>query len=167
MKKTRLLILTLILLVLDQASKLWAVNTLILHDPNAVIPMLNWTLAYNEGAAFSFLANQSGWQRWLFSGLALFASMVIFIWILRLKKHEKILGFGLSMILSGAIGNLIDRVRLGKVIDFIDVYYQTAENSYHWPIFNVADMCICIGVVFILLSSFFDKPQASKYGSYN
>ena len=151
----RWLWLSLVMLILDQVTKQWAENTLTYGSPVEVLPMLNWTLLYNEGAAFSFLADAGGWQRWFFSGLALIISAVIVVWLSRLKDDERWAAVSLSLILSGAIGNVIDRLLYGHVIDFIDVYYQ----QYHWPAFNIADSAITVGVVIMLLSAFFDGKE--------
>ena len=105
---------------------------------------------HNTGAAFSFLSDAGGWQRWFFAVLAAIVSIVIALWMARLKKHEMMLGIALALILGGAIGNLIDRIAYGYVIDFLDVYYQ----SWHWPVFNVADSAITLGVILLILESF-------------
>ena len=107
-------------------------------------------LAHNAGAAFSFLSNESGWQRWFFSVIALAVSIGITLWIKKLNSSQTLLALGLSLVLGGAIGNLWDRVTLGYVVDFIDVYYQQS----HWPAFNIADSAICVGAVLLVLDSF-------------
>ena len=146
---------TALVLVLDQITK-WIANTsMSLYQTIEVMPYFNFTLAYNFGAAFSFLADAGGWQRWFFTGLAAVFSVVIFVWITRLKPSAKLEAISLSLILGGAIGNLIDRLIFGYVIDFIDVYYQ----SYHWPAFNIADSAICVGAVLLILDSFRKKDE--------
>jgi len=112
---------------------------------------------HNEGAAFSFLADAGGWQRWFFSVLAFVISIVLIVWIKRLKTEEKMLAVSLSLILGGAVGNLIDRVRFGYVVDFIDVYY----DAMHWPAFNIADSAITIGAVWMIITSF-RQPAEEK-----
>ena len=139
-----------ITLILDQASKLAVDGNMALFDSIPLLPSFNLTYVHNTGAAFSFLAQAGGWQRWLFAGLALIVSGIITTWLLRLEKHETLMATALSLILGGAIGNLIDRVAYGYVIDFLDVYYQ----QWHWPAFNIADSAICIGVALMLLESF-------------
>lgn len=139
-----------ITLVLDQASKLAVDGSMALFESIPLLPSFNLTYVHNTGAAFSFLAQAGGWQRWLFAGLALIVSGIITAWLLRLEKHETLMATALSLILGGAIGNLIDRVAYGYVIDFLDVYYQ----QWHWPAFNIADSAICIGVALMLLESF-------------
>jgi signal peptidase II len=150
-----------LVIVIDQVSKLWAETALSLHQPLPVIPFFNLTLAYNEGAAFSFLSEAGGWQRWFFTGLALLVSVVLLAWLKRLPDEEKITAWSLSLILGGALGNVIDRVLHGHVIDFLDVYYQ----QWHWPAFNVADSAIFIGVGLMLLSGLFaarDEAHGKK-----
>jgi signal peptidase II len=110
---------------------------------------------HNTGAAFSFLSDAGGWQRWLFAGLAVGMSVVISVWLTRLKENETLIAVALSLILGGAIGNLIDRLAYGYVIDFLDVYYET----WHWPAFNIADSAITVGVVLMLIDSFKSKPE--------
>jgi len=141
---------SLLVLILDQASKLAIDASMQLYESIPLMPYFNLTYAHNTGAAFSLLAKAGGWQRWLFAGLAVVMSGIIAVWLARLEKHETLMAVALSMILGGAIGNLIDRVAYGYVIDFLDVYYQ----QWHWPAFNIADSAICIGVGLMLLESF-------------
>ena len=150
LKMLKWLALSLLAVVLDQASK-WAVDSSMqLYQSIPLVPYFNLTYVRNTGAAFSFLSDAGGWQRWFFAGLAIFISIVIAVWLARLKQHETLLAVALSLVLGGAIGNLIDRLAYGYVIDFLDVYYQT----WHWPAFNVADSAITLGVVLMLLESF-------------
>ncbi len=137
-------------LLLDQASKIAVDSSMKLYESINIMPFFNLTYVHNTGAAFSFLAHAGGWQRWLFAGLAFLISGAITVWISRLKQQEVLLAVALSLILGGAVGNLIDRVAYGYVIDFLDVYYQ----DWHWPAFNIADSAICIGVFLMLLESF-------------
>lgn len=146
-----------ILVIVDQLTKYWAVSTLTFAEPVAVMPYLNWTLAYNYGAAFSFLADMGGWQRWFFSGLALIVSVVFVVWLSRLPKGFTTEVWGINLILGGAIGNVIDRVLEGRVTDFIDFYIST----WHYATFNVADMAISVGAVLLIFSEFFLKPKQS------
>lgn len=141
---------SLLVLVLDQISKIAVDKTMQLYESISIVPFFNLTYVHNTGAAFSFLAHAGGWQRWLFAGLALIISVAIGIWITRLKQQEVLLALALSLVLGGAVGNLIDRVAYGYVIDFLDIYYQT----WHWPAFNIADSAICVGVFLMLLESF-------------
>jgi len=142
--------LSLLALVLDQASKLLVDSTMQLYQSIPLLPFFKLTYVHNTGAAFSFLSEAGGWQRWFFAGLALVISVVIAVWLSRLEKHETLLAAALSLILGGAVGNLIDRLAYGYVIDFLDVYYGT----WHWPAFNIADSAITLGVVLMLLESF-------------
>lgn len=142
--------LSLVALVLDQASKLLVDSTMQLYQSIPLLPFFKLTYVHNTGAAFSFLSEAGGWQRWFFAGLALVISIVIAVWLSRLEKHETLLAVALSLILGGAVGNLIDRLAYGYVIDFLDVYYGT----WHWPAFNIADSAITLGVVLMLAESF-------------
>ena len=146
----RWLWLSLLIVILDQATKWLAESLLLPFQPVPLMPLLNLTLMYNEGAAFSFLANAGGWQRWLFAGFALVMTLALTLWLLRLDKGERGTAAALSLVIGGAIGNLIDRVQTGRVVDFIDFYVGT----WHWPAFNVADSAISLGIVFLLVTSF-------------
>ncbi len=141
--------LSLLVLVLDQASKWLVSHVMQLYQSISVMPGFQLTYVHNTGAAFSFLSEAGGWQRWLFALLALAISAVLSIWLMRLKPEEKMMAIALSLVLGGAVGNLIDRLLYGYVIDFLDVYYKT----WHWPAFNIADSAICIGVALMLLDS--------------
>ena len=121
-----------------------------LYQSIPVLPFFKLTYVHNTGAAFSFLSEAGGWQRWFFAGLALAISCGIAVWLARLKQHETLLAVALSLVLGGAIGNLIDRLAYGYVIDFLDVYYQT----WHWPAFNIAESASTLGVILMLLESF-------------
>ena len=134
-----------VLLLLDQLTKWSALSNLKIGIPEEVLPFMNWLLLLNPGAAFSFLAQGSGWQRWFFTILGLAASIYI-IWLLYKSQTEKLLSFALGFILGGALGNVLDRVMYGAVVDFIDVYY----GNWHWPAFNLADSAICIGAALII-----------------
>jgi len=154
--------LSVIVIILDQLTKQLAEFYLVFQAPIPVMPSFNLTLSYNAGAAFSFLRDAGGWQRWLFTGLALVVSGVIIYWLRKLPKQDKWVAVALSLVLGGAIGNVIDRILFGHVIDFIQVYYQ----QYYWPIFNIADTAISIGVAILLIDGLFggkdkDKEQVS------
>ncbi|MDD5272757.1 MAG: signal peptidase II [Methylovulum sp.] len=143
-------------LVLDQASKLAITSAMQLHDSIALIPSLNLTYVHNTGASFSFLSDAGGWQRWLFAGLAIVISTSLTVWLARLQKHETLLAAAIALVLGGAIGNLIDRLAYGYVIDFVDFYI----GSWHFAIFNIADAAISIGVGLMLLESFMGKENS-------
>jgi signal peptidase II len=134
-----------IILLLDQLSKWSALSSLKLGIPEPVLPFLNWLLLFNPGAAFSFLAQGSGWQRWFFTILGLLASIYI-VWLIRKSQNDQLLCVALSLILGGALGNVLDRIMYGAVVDFIDLHYA----NWHWPAFNIADSAICIGAVLII-----------------
>ncbi len=136
--------------LLDQLSKLLIADNMQLYQSINIMPYVNLTYVHNTGAAFSFLSEAGGWQRWFFAALAIVIGSVIAVWLSRLKAHETLMAVSLSLVLGGAIGNLIDRLAYGYVIDFIDIYVQ----SWHWPAFNVADSAITLGVVLMLLESF-------------
>ena len=152
-------LLSLALLVLDQWTKWLAETKLNFHEPVPVIePILNWTLAYNYGAAFSFLADQGGWQKWFFAGLALIMAIFLLTYLTKVPRQARLLSTGLALVLGGAVGNLIDRLLHGHVIDFIHVHYA---DAWHYPIFNVADMGICIGVALIVIDMLFLEGKRS------
>jgi signal peptidase II len=134
-----------ITLLLDQLTKWSALSNLQLGVPEPVLPFLNWFLLFNPGAAFSFLAQGSGWQRWFLTALGLLASAYI-LWLLRKSLDDKMLCWALSLILGGALGNVLDRIMYGAVVDFIDLHYA----NWHWPAFNIADSAICIGAVLMI-----------------
>jgi len=137
-------------LILDQISKIWIDMNMSLYQSISVFPGFSITYAHNYGAAFSFLSDAGGWQRWFFAVLAAVISAGLVVYLRQLKPNETLLAVALSLILGGAVGNLIDRVLYGYVIDFLDIYYK----SYHWPVFNIADSAITVGVAFILYESF-------------
>lgn len=138
---------TALVILLDWYTKALVSDALDLYRPVEVLSWLNITLAHNYGAAFSFLSDAGGWQRWFFVLLASGVSMVLLVWLLRLPRSEWPTGLGLALILGGAIGNLLDRIQLGYVVDFIDVHF----GNWHYPAFNVADSAITCGVVLLLV----------------
>lgn len=147
-----------IIVVLDQITKIWADRSLEMYQQIPVTGFFNITKAYNYGAAFSFLDNEGGWQRWLFTGISFVVSIVLIVWLYRMTRLEKWLSLAIALILGGAIGNLIDRAVYGYVVDFIQVYWQ---NSY-FPSFNVADAAISCGTVLLLGLTFFEKKDESE-----
>ncbi len=145
--------LSLLVLIIDQWTKWLAETKLTFQEPVSVIePILNWTLAYNYGAAFSFLADAGGWQKWFFAILALVMSVFLIGYLIKAPRQAKLLSLGLALVLGGAVGNLIDRLLHGHVIDFIHVHYA---DAWHYPIFNIADMGISIGVALIVIDMLF------------
>lgn len=147
--------LSVLAIVLDQWTKWIAVNHLKYGEQNPVMPFLNWTLGHNYGAAFSFLSDAGGWQKYFFTGLAGIVSVIFVFWLMRMPKKLIILPAAIALILGGAVGNLIDRVSLGYVVDFIHVYY----NNSHFPIFNLADSAITLGTILLLIDTFFLEKQ--------
>ncbi len=143
-------VLAIVLIVCDQSSKWWAIHSLPLYQPMTVFPGLNWTLMFNSGSAFGFL-NQSNvsWYSHLFTAFGLLMSVGLIIWMALCKTKEKIELLALSFILSGALGNVIDRIQFGYVIDFIQVYY----GEHYFPVFNIADSAICVGALLLFFAN--------------
>jgi signal peptidase II len=156
----KLLWISALVVVLDQIAKQVAQASLPLHQLVDVMPGFDWYLTYNKGAAFSFLADAGGWQRWFFTITTIIISAIILFWIKQVPKQEKITAVSLCLILGGAIGNLIDRIYLGYVIDYIQVWL----GNYPWPAFNIADAAISVGATILILSSFIgtEKPTARQ-----
>jgi len=145
----RWLWITLLVILSDRISKYLALYYL---PPFAEVPVVkhfNLTLAYNKGAAFSFLDSASGWQTWLFGAIAVIVSIGLLIWLARLSFQQRWLCIALALIVGGALGNLSDRFLYGYVIDFLDFYW----NNWHWPAFNIADSAICVGAVMLFLDA--------------
>lgn len=150
--------LSVLVIVVDQATKHWFEANFSLYQKVDVIPgYFAWTLAYNTGAAFSFLADHNGWQRWLFAVIAIGVSVVLVVWMTRLKASETWLAVALALVLGGALGNLYDRVVLGHVVDFILVHWQ---NRWYFPAFNIADSAITVGALMLAL----DMLKGNKTG---
>lgn len=141
-------------IVVDQITKRVVDSAMQLHQTIELIPYFQLTYMRNQGAAFSFLSGAGGWQRWFFIGLAIVASVFIFIWLRKLDLSRRREAVAWALVLGGALGNLIDRILYGYVIDFLDVYV----GDWHWPAFNVADSAITLGVVLLLLDSFKTQP---------
>ena len=157
---SRWLLVSVVVIVLDQLSKAAINSHFVYGESLAVMPFFNLVLAHNTGAAFSFLSDAGGMQRWLFSAIALVASTWI-IWLLRRHQSQKLFSFALAFILGGALGNLIDRVVEGRVTDFVDFYI----GSWHYATFNVADIAITSGVILLIFRMLFleeKKPEESQ-----
>ena len=146
----RLWWLMLLVLVADQISKQVVIANMQLFDSIELLPFFNFTYVRNYGAAFSFLSDAGGWQRWFFTLIAVVISCVLAVWLARNSKTQLKLNLALSLVLAGAIGNLIDRSIYGYVIDFLHLYYQ----NWHYPAFNIADSAICIGAALLIWDSF-------------
>lgn len=150
-----------LLIVADQWSKAWATASLVYREPVPVIDgFWNWTLLHNYGAAFSFLSDAGGWQRWFFIAIGAIATVIIVRLISR-HAHETRLAFSLALVLGGALGNVIDRIALGHVVDFLYFHYQ----GFSWPAFNIADSAISIGAALLIWDSLFGKPAAQQNAS--
>jgi len=141
--------LSLLVVGFDQLTKIWISATLALYESIPVLPFFDLRLLHNEGAAWSFLATAGGWQRWFLSGLAIFVTGILIVWLSRTQRQQYWLASALALVIGGAVGNVIDRLIYGYVIDFIDIYYQ----GWHWPAFNIADSAISIGVVLLLIDA--------------
>ncbi|THB75591.1 MAG: lipoprotein signal peptidase [Gammaproteobacteria bacterium] len=155
--------LSVVVVIADQITKILVLQNFQYQESIAIFPSFNLVHVHNYGAAFSFLSDAGGWQRWLFAVLALVFSVLIVLWISRLKPGERFTAIGLALVLGGAIGNLVDRIYHGYVIDFLDFYMGTS----HWPAFNVADIAISIGVVALIILSFFDDKERDDRGRDN
>ena len=145
------LLLSVAIIVLDYATKYVASTSLDYGQSIAVMPMFNWTLLHNYGAAFSFLSDQGGWQRWFFAGVAFLVSGGLLGWLLLSKQVSTWERLAIALVLGGALGNLYERMAYGYVIDFIHVYYDV----YHFPAFNLADTAISIGAAILVIDSLF------------
>jgi signal peptidase II len=155
------LLMSVVIVFLDLWTKGLATESLVLYRPVEINSWLNMTLAHNYGAAFSFLSDAGGWQRWLFTGLASVVTLILIVWMFRLTAREKLTAVGLGLIIGGAVGNLIDRIINGYVVDFIDVFYQ----GWHWPAFNLADSAITGGVILLLLDALLQSISAKRTGA--
>ena len=145
-----------LVIVIDQITKRIVDTTMQLYQSIELIPYFQLTYMRNQGAAFSFLSGAGGWQRWFFIGLAVIASVFICFWLKKLNRSQRWEAIAWSLVLGGALGNLIDRILYGYVIDFLDVYV----GDWHWPAFNVADSAITVGVVMLVLASFKPQPRS-------
>lgn len=155
------LLLSVVVIALDLWTKAIALRELRLHEPVPVIEgWLNWTLTRNYGAAFSFLSDAGGWQRWFFSALALGVSALLAVWLSRIPRNDWRQALPFALIIGGAIGNLADRIRFGYVVDFIDAYWRT----HHWPAFNIADSAIVGGAIGLALFTTLVPVKPAKTG---
>ncbi len=150
---SRWLGLSALVIVLDQLSKIWITNHFAYGESLTVLGVFNLVLAHNTGAAFSMLNDAGGWQRWMFSAIAVVASVWI-VWLLRKHHQQKLFCLALALILGGALGNLMDRIAYGYVVDFLDFHW----GNQHFPAFNVADSAITCGAVLMLWDSLTHKP---------
>lgn len=148
--------LTVVFLILDQVTKHLVVNAFFLGESLNVLPFFDLRYVQNPGAAFSFLADQDGWQRWFFTAVAAIASAIFLVWLAKTPKSQILLSLALAFMLSGAMGNLIDRVLFGYVIDFLDFHIA----GKHWPAFNIADSAIFVGAALMIIDSFKNGDSA-------
>lgn len=144
-------------IIADQVTKFLAEAWLAAYQPVPLAALLDLTLSYNRGAAFSFLSDQAGWQRWLFVVVAICVCLFLLRWLTQLHRGERWLALTLGLILGGALGNVIDRLLYGHVIDFIDIHY----GHWHWPAFNIADSAITVGVIGLLLQLLLERRRTS------
>ena len=145
-------------LLLDQYSKLWIVERFAYGDAKVLSGFFNLVRVHNYGAAFSFLSDAGGWQRWAFSALAAVISVVIVVWIARLPVQKKLEALALALILGGALGNLYDRLTLGYVVDFLDFHW----SGRHFPAFNVADAGISVGAALLIFDTLINGSEANN-----
>ncbi|MBA2650388.1 MAG: lipoprotein signal peptidase [Legionella sp.] len=157
MKRGLWFLLSSLVVLLDQVSKYWVSVTLIPFKPVPILPILNLNLAYNTGAAFGFLNTAGDWHKLFFAAFSLVMSLVLTIWLWRATKQDKFQATALSLILGGALGNLLDRALNGYVIDFIDVFYK----NHHFATFNIADSAICLGAFLLFFELLFPQKQNS------
>ncbi len=151
----RFLWISLIVLILDQWTKIAVMNSMDLYQSIQVLPFFNFTYVHNYGAAFSFLGDAGGWQRWFFTAIAVAVSMAIFWWLKQSPKQQTLLPVAFSFILGGALGNVYDRLAYGYVVDFLDFYV----GQWHWPAFNIADSAIFIGAALLIVDMFINKEN--------
>lgn len=167
--------LTVIIILVDQFTKWWVSHVMQMYQPVEVMPMLNLYLAHNPGAAFSFLSDAGGWQRWFFTLVALAVSTALVFWIRKLQQHERWIAIGLAFILGGALGNVIDRIVFGYVIDFIQFYYagQACLPGFTllynqqgaqciWPSFNIADSAITVGAAILIFDGILNLKRKRR-----
>ncbi len=152
----RFLWVSLVVVLADQATKLWILANFNEYQVVQVWPVFNLTLVYNTGAAFSFLADAGGWQRYFFTSLAMVVSVVLVTWLKSMRAHERLVAWAVALVLGGAIGNLIDRLAYGKVVDFLQWHWE----QYYFPSFNLADSAITLGVILLLIDTFIPAGRA-------
>lgn len=148
-------LISIVVVVLDQITKVIADNSMQLYQQIEVLPVFNLTLHYNRGAAFSFLSDAGGWQRYFFTAVSAIVSIVLVIWLARLARAERVMQWALALVLGGAVGNLIDRVIYGHVVDFIQVHW----GESYFPAFNIADSAITVGAILLLWATYIESRQ--------
>mgnify|MGYP001239446821 FL=1 len=151
----RFLVISLFVVVFDQYTKIWIISNFQEYEVLQILPIFNLTLVFNSGAAFSFLADAGGWQVYFLSFISIVVSCILLFWLLKLEKEDIKQAIGISLILGGAVGNLIDRLFYGKVTDFLQWHW----GQYYFPSFNIADSAITLGVIFLILDIFLTSDQ--------
>lgn len=149
--------LTLVMLIADQVTKIMISTQMKLYESIELIPVFKITYVHNYGAAFSFLTDAGGWQRWFFSIIAITISGLLIWWLKKLPSSNKLLGSAYALVLAGALGNLYDRLAYGYVVDFLHVFYKT----WNFPVFNIADSAICVGAGLLLIDAFLEEKVKS------
>ncbi|WP_082305733.1 MULTISPECIES: signal peptidase II [unclassified Pseudoalteromonas] len=149
--------LTLVMLIADQVTKIMISTQMKLYESIELIPVFKITYVHNYGAAFSFLTDAGGWQRWFFSIIAITISGLLIWWLKKLPASNKLLGSAYALVLAGALGNLFDRLAYGYVVDFLHVFYKT----WNFPVFNIADSAICVGAGLLLIDAFLEEKVKS------
>jgi signal peptidase II len=144
-----------VILILDRVTKILALSHLEAYSPAPICEWFNFMLAYNKGAAFSFLSDASGWQTWLFGGISIAVTLIMGVWLYRLSAKQRLLSIALTLIIGGALGNLSDRIHYGFVVDFLDFHW----NLLHFPTFNIADSAICIGAFLLFVDAFLSAKK--------
>lgn len=157
----RFLWLSALIIVLDLGSKFLVTRTFELHESVQLLPVFNLTYVRNYGAAFSFLSDHSGWQKYFFIAIALIISAILVYWLARTPANRTLANCGYASIIGGALGNMIDRSYHGFVVDFFDVYW----DIYHYPVFNVADIAVTLGAAMLILDHFKHPEPKSKQGA--
>jgi signal peptidase II len=157
------LIISLLWVILDQFTKYLVVKEIDYYSSGIEItPFFNIVHVYNKGAAFSFLASMGGWQRWFFVGVAVIITLVLLVLLLKTPKSKPWTCLAISLIIGGAVGNLIDRVVLGHVVDFLLFYIKTDSGIWAYPAFNVADIGVCVGAALLVIISIFGKDEKEQ-----
>lgn len=154
----RWLWLTIVIIVVDLGIKQLVLSDLNLYEPHPITPFFNLMYAQNFGAAFSFLANEGGWQRWFFAGIAIGISLILMVMMYRQSAQKRLTNIAYALIIGGAIGNLCDRLVHGFVVDYLDFYV----GNWHYPTFNLADMAICIGAGLVIIEGFLPDRDKTK-----
>lgn len=147
-----------LVIVLDLASKYWVMTSMQLHETRALLPWLNLFYTHNYGAAFSFLADKGGWQRWLFAAIAVFIAVALTCMMYRSRAEQRLINIAYAMVIGGALGNLFDRAWHGFVVDFIDFYV----GNWHFATFNIADCGICVGAALVVLDGFLPQRHVAQ-----